>query len=76
MFCAKYTSEAVKSVQQAKHLKCGFQGPRWGSDKNSHMAWCLIVDTKSAKFETDARAAKLKLCPANGMPIRPWCRSP
>ena len=62
IFCAKYASEAEKSVQLAKHLKCGFQGPRWGKDKGPHMAWCLLVNSKLAHSEMDARAADLKHC--------------
>ena len=46
----------------AKHLKCGFQGPRWNNDKTSHMAWCLFVPQNIALSETDARSANLKLC--------------
>jgi hypothetical protein len=62
VFCGQYTSDAMKSVLLAKHLRCGFQGPRWNSDKGSHMAWCLFVPPNVAQSETDARAAKLKLC--------------
>ena len=47
VFCNNYASEAEKTVSFAKALKCGFQGPRWGSDKArisrgacwSTMAW-------------------------------------
>ena len=62
VYCGQYTSEALKSVLLAKHLKCGFQGPRWNNDKGSHMAWCLFVPQNVAQSETDARAANLKLC--------------
>jgi hypothetical protein len=44
VFCAKYAAEAEKSVQLAKHLKCGFQGPRWTKDQAPHMAWCLLAE--------------------------------
>jgi hypothetical protein len=62
VYCGHYTSDAIKSVLLAKHLKCGFQGPRWNNDKGSHMAWCLFVPQNIAQSETDARAANLKLC--------------
>jgi len=62
LYCGKYTSEAIKSVLLAKHLKCGFQGPRWNNDKTSHMAWCLFMPQNIAQSETDARATDLKLC--------------
>jgi hypothetical protein len=58
VYCGQYTSDAMKSVLLAKHLKCGFQGPRWNNDKASHMAWCQNL----ALSETDARSANLKLC--------------
>ena len=62
VYCGQYTSDAMKSVLLAKHLKCGFQGPRWNNDKTSHMAWCLFVPQNIAQSETDARSANLKLC--------------
>lgn len=62
VYCGQYTSAAIKSVLLAKHLKCGFQGPRWNNDKTSHMAWCLFVPQNIAQSETDARSANLKLC--------------
>ena len=62
VYCGQYTSDAMKSVLLAKHLKCGFQGPRWNNDKTSHMAWCLFVPQNIAQSETDARSADLKLC--------------
>jgi hypothetical protein len=62
VYCGQYTSDAMKSVLLAKHLKCGFQGPRWNNDKASHMAWCLFVPQNIALSETDARSANLKLC--------------
>jgi len=62
VYCGQYTSDAMKSVLLAKHLKCGFQGPRWNNDKASHMAWCLFVPQNIAQSETDARSANLKLC--------------
>jgi len=62
VYCGQYTSDAIKSVLLAKHLKCGFQGPRWNNDKTSHMAWCLFVPQNIAQSETDARSANLKLC--------------
>jgi hypothetical protein len=62
VYCGQYTSDAIKSVLLAKHLKCGFQGPRWNNDKTSHMAWCLFVPQNIAQSETDARSADLKLC--------------
>ena len=62
VFCNNYASEAEKTVSFAKALKCGFQGPRWGSDKGPHFAWCLLVDNGLAQSETDARTADLKQC--------------
>ena len=62
VFCGKYVSDAVKAVSAANHLKCGFKGPRWGKEKGGHMAWCLIVPPNIAQSETDARAARLKVC--------------
>jgi hypothetical protein len=62
VYCGQYTSDAIKSVLLAKHLKCGFQGPRWNNDKTSHMAWCLFMPQNIAQSETDARSADLKLC--------------
>ena len=62
VYCGQYTSDAMKSVLLAKHLKCGFQGPRWNNDKASHMAWCLFVPQNIAQSETEARATDLKLC--------------
>ena len=61
-FCAKYAIQAEKAVSLAKHLKCGFQGPRWIKEKGAHMAWCILVDPNLAHSESDARAAELKQC--------------
>jgi hypothetical protein len=50
VFCANYASEAVKSAQLAKHLKCGFQGPRWTKDQAPHMAWCVLMPPNVAQI--------------------------
>ena len=62
VFCAKYANDAEHSVQLAKHIKCGFQGPRWTKDQAPHMAWCLLMPPNVAQSESDARATELKLC--------------
>ena len=62
VFRNKYANDAEKSVQLAKHLKCGFQGPRWIKEKSAHMAWCILVDPNLAHSESNARAAELKQC--------------
>lgn len=61
-FCANYASQAEYVVSQAKHLKCGFQGPRWTKDQAPHMAWCILMPLNVVQSETDARAGELKLC--------------
>jgi hypothetical protein len=75
-FCGKYSSEALKSVQAAKQLKCGFGGPRWNNNQGLHMGWCLASPPQAAHFESAARASALKLCTcdwyANHTMVQVW----
>jgi hypothetical protein len=61
-FCDGYAKEASQKVKLNNKLKCGFQGPRWGSDINGHRLWCLIADQNTAQAETDNRAKDIEKC--------------
>ena len=61
-FCSDYESTAADKVKLAKQFNCGFTGPRWIKNADTHLAWCLIADQNAAQAETDARATDLKGC--------------
>ncbi len=65
--CKDYAITAVKQNQQAIQLKCGFWGPRWDSNHQSHFNWCMAnnVNMQALNNEANARNADLKSCGKN-----------
>lgn len=60
--CAIYAKTAV--AQNAANLAegCDLSGPRWNSDENYHVSWCIEQDLAAADGETKARSEDLKKC--------------
>ena len=65
-FCDEYASQAVASAAQNKHKQCGFGGPRWGFDYNTHYDWCLQVPEGAALAERQSRQNELQACFQSG----------
>lgn len=63
-FCERYTSDAVAAAAKNKELKCGGDGPRWGSNREDHFNWCISLDGEfsPAAIEGSERLVLLKDC--------------
>jgi hypothetical protein len=60
--CNEYAGKAVSANQQNIALGCGFGGPRWNSDRQGHMPWCMGAQAQSRRNEEDARNNDLLHC--------------
>ncbi len=60
--CEQYAQNAVGENQQNLANKCGFTGPRWSPDYQSHFRWCVGARQDSVNREADARRNDLGNC--------------
>jgi len=60
--CAEYAGKAVDANRQNIAHNCGFSGPRWNSDPQGHIPWCLGARMESRAAEEGARANDLYNC--------------
>jgi hypothetical protein len=66
-FCRDYANSASQDNKENEQLRCGFSGPRWQSNIESHFRWCVTEPAHSlgpAIAERKARAAELNRCRA------------
>ncbi len=65
--CGVYASEAIKEINEANALGCGFSGGRWTTDYNAHLNWCKTpgVTILHIGGEDQARLAQLEHCREN-----------
>lgn len=61
-FCDEYASQAVISATQNKSKQCGYSGPRWGFDYDTHYEWCLQVPEGVAMQERLGRKQEIQAC--------------
>ena len=76
--CAVYASEAMKEINEAQALGCGFGGPGWLPDYNAHFAWCAspgvtIVDVSREDQNRLAQIAQCKQAKANDSAKAQYC---
>lgn len=64
-FCNNYANTAVNQQRQNFSQRCGFSGPRWHTNFQSHKNWCLSTNRNTANAETQARARGLRNCRGN-----------
>lgn len=62
IYCAIYGKTAVAQNEQNNSRGCGFTGPKWSSDEQSHINWCVNVSASRADQETATRVKKLLEC--------------
>ena len=55
--CRAYARAAVELAAENSKLKCGFTGPRWGSDAQGHFGWCMALRDDETPAGTDIAAA-------------------
>jgi len=60
--CAEYAGNAVAANQQNIARGCGYTGPRWNSDPQGHIPWCLGARMESRASEEGARTNDLARC--------------
>ncbi len=62
-FCDSYARNAVAQNQQNLERRCGYSGPRWLSNFNTHYNWCVRTPTNTANSEQRQRVTDLNRCP-------------
>ncbi|MGH1418761.1 MAG: hypothetical protein ACRBCJ_07875 [Hyphomicrobiaceae bacterium] len=60
--CKWYATTSLKQQQENERLKCGFEGPAWGSNLKAHMNWCASVPPSVWKQSAQERDKKLAEC--------------
>jgi hypothetical protein len=60
--CGWYADTAIKQQQQNELRKCGFTGPEWNADRQSHLSWCATQSPDSWKAQAQNRERKLASC--------------
>lgn len=76
-FCTRYAGHALSTASLNQDLPCGHTGPRWSTDRNQHLSWCLgnfqaagsdatrqVAARDSADAEDAARIAAILECRA------------
>jgi hypothetical protein len=69
--CYVYANQAVQHQAANLQNQCGYAGPRWLSDTNLHIAWCLGATKGQMNAERNARIAMLAACSGGGAPPPP-----
>jgi hypothetical protein len=64
--CMNYARTAVDAANANVTERCRANGPRWSAALTEHVNWCVGLkgDERTARAETDARAAALDACRA------------
>lgn len=60
--CVGYARHAVKEATEAKNLGCGFTGPRWSTDHDTHFNWCKGAEGQTVSREAVSRGGPLMNC--------------
>lgn len=63
-WCERYSNRAVGQSGQNEHLKCGFGGPRWSGDYETHYQWCKRATRENSGNEWQARNVAINRCKA------------
>ena len=66
--CREYASRALAQNRTNLKLRCGFTGPRWHSNYNSHYQWCMRASLQQRISEMRARVRQLEQCSKRASP--------
>ena len=66
--CREYANRAVAQNRTNLKLHCGYTGPRWHSDFNTHYQWCMRASAQQRQYETRMRSEQLAACSNRGGP--------
>ncbi|WP_206530111.1 PAN domain-containing protein [Nordella sp. HKS 07] len=62
--CVDFANRAVRQAQRNRALRCGFEGPRWRPDFDTHYSWCQSAPQQARVREDAKRQDLLNLCAA------------
>ena len=83
--CNNYAAEAVAQNRQNQAAACGFTGLRWSNNKAGQKQWCLSVNKKISRQESNIRKKMLNACfarkskrrnPSNQLNLPRKCKDP
>jgi len=60
--CAWYADTALKQQQRNEQGKCGFTGPEWSMNRQTHLTWCATQNPDRWKAEAQKREQQLAGC--------------
>jgi hypothetical protein len=60
--CELYARSAFRLARRNYERRCGFSGPRWTRDIDTHKSWCETADPQQRRREQTARHRALAAC--------------
>jgi hypothetical protein len=60
--CGWYADTSLKQQQRNEQGKCGFKGPEWNSNRQTHLTWCATQSPDSWKAQAQKREQMLAGC--------------
>ena len=60
--CVQYAADGVEQNDSNNRRNCGGIGPRWHSDRGTHLRWCIGANAWDLQGEKSARQALLNQC--------------
>lgn len=64
--CRGYANQAVSQQRQNMARGCGYTGPEWRDDYQTHFDWCRRTDWGQVQAQTSRRDQALMRCQAGG----------
>lgn len=60
--CGWYVKTSLEQQQRNLKMGCGFTGPQWSLDKNTHESWCSGVGPDVSRKAAQNREKMLSTC--------------
>ncbi len=61
-YCHEYAAAAVIKADENLAFRCGYSGPRWGTNYAVHFAWCLGARRSDTIRERSLRRRMIAAC--------------
>ncbi len=61
-YCRGYSGQATAAAKDNIRWHCGFGGPRYETNWNAHMDWCMSVDRAASDREAEIRNREIRAC--------------
>ncbi|MGO9485659.1 MAG: hypothetical protein ACLPX9_13890 [Rhodomicrobium sp.] len=61
-YCRGYSGAAMAAARDNIRWHCGYGGPRYTTNWEAHMGWCMSVDRAASERENEIRAHEMRDC--------------